>query len=214
MEEKNSDLLLTPSVKKDSKFKREYPFPIVTSVCKENESDPNWKIAEGYLDDNCVLVHDEESMKMLYCMGFFGKGTLSKNAPKICFQKMTTVSEKQKYTAFLHFESEKFAMTVSLKDCPLLVKLFYKNNDCAPVALQKFQTLKGMKKGVGPMTMQGLLKLIQKFEKTGSFAVQSGRGRKRIDSMVVEEVALATAVQEESSGGVQPCSVHWELPEH
>ncbi|GBN75379.1 hypothetical protein AVEN_8064-1 [Araneus ventricosus] len=54
------------------------------------------------------------------------------------------------------------------------------------------------------MTVQGLLKMIQKFEKTGSFAVQSGRGRKRIDSTVVEEVA--TAVQEESSGGVQPCS--------
>ncbi|GBM00545.1 hypothetical protein AVEN_77355-1 [Araneus ventricosus] len=66
------------------------------------------------------------------------------------------------YTAFLPFVSEKFAMTVSLKDCSLLVKLFYKNNDCAPVALQKFPTLK------------------------------------------VEEVA--TAVQEESSGGVLPCS--------
>ncbi|GBL98473.1 hypothetical protein AVEN_257882-1 [Araneus ventricosus] len=61
-----------------------------------------------------------------------------------------------------------------------------------------------MKKGVGPMTVQGLLKMIQKFEKTGSFSVQSGRGRKRIDSTVVEEVA--TAVQEVSSGGVQPCS--------
>ena len=54
------------------------------------------------------------------------------------------------------------------------------------------------------MTAQGLLKLIQKFEKTGSFDVQSDRGRKRIDSTVVEEVA--TAVQEESSGGVKPCS--------
>ncbi|GBM66464.1 hypothetical protein AVEN_146292-1 [Araneus ventricosus] len=94
-------------------------------------------------------------------------------------------------------------MTVSLKDCALLIKLFHKNNDCAPVALQKFRTLKGMKKGVGPMTVQGLLKMIQKFEKTGSFAVRPGRGRKRIDSTVVEEVA--TAVQEESSGGVQPC---------
>ncbi|GBM47056.1 hypothetical protein AVEN_179784-1 [Araneus ventricosus] len=95
-------------------------------------------------------------------------------------------------------------MTVSLKDCALLVKLFCKNNDCAPIALQKFRTLKGMKKGVGPMIVQGLLKMIQKFEKTGFFAVQSGRGRKKIDSTVVEEVT--TAVQEESSGGVQPCS--------
>ena len=34
--------------------------------------------------------------------------------------------------------------------------------------------------------------------------MQSGRGRKRIDSTVVEEVA--TAVQEESSSGMKPCN--------
>ena len=56
-----------------------------------------------------------------------------------------------RYRAFLHFVSEKFPMIVSLKDCTLLVKLFYKNNDCTPVALQRFRALKGMKKGVGPM---------------------------------------------------------------
>ena len=60
-------------------------------------------------------------------------------------------------------------MTVSLKDRAILVKLFYKNNDSAPVALQKFRTLKGIKKGVGPMTANGLEKMIEKFEKTGSF---------------------------------------------
>ena len=38
-------------------------------------------------------------------------------------------------------------MTVSLKYFFLLVKIFYKNNDCAPLALQKFRTLKGVKKG-------------------------------------------------------------------
>ena len=45
------------------------------------------------------------------------------------------------------------------------------------------------------MTVQGLLKVIQKFEKIGSFDVQSGRGRKRIDLTIAEEVA--TAVLEE-----------------
>ena len=45
--------------------------------------------------------------------------------------------------------------------------------------------------------------MIQKFEETGSFDVQSGRGGKRIDSTVVEE--MATAVQEESSGGMKSC---------
>ena len=39
-----------------------------------------------------------------------------------------------------------------------------------------------MKKGVVPMTVEGLLKMIQTIEKTGSFDMQSGRGRKRIDS--------------------------------
>ena len=70
---------------------------------------------------------------------------------------------------FLHFMPEKFTMTVSLKDCTLLVKLFYKNDDYAPVALQKFWTLKGMKKGVGLMTVQCLIKIIQEFEKDRFF---------------------------------------------
>ena len=72
-------------------------------------------------------------------------------------------------------------MTISLNDWSLLVKLFYENIDCVSVALQKFRTLKGMKKDVGPITVQGLLKMIQKFKKIGSFDVQSGRVRKRID---------------------------------
>ena len=60
-----------------------------------------------------------------------------------------------------------------------------------------------MKKEVGPMTVQYLLKMIQKFKKTGSFDVQSGRRRKRIDLTVDEEVAIV--VQEESSSSVKPC---------
>ena len=60
---------------------------------------------------------------------------------------------------------------VSLKDGALLIQLFYKNNDSSPVALEKFRSLKGMQKAVSPMTVQGLLKIIQKFEITGSFEV-------------------------------------------
>ncbi|GFW29597.1 uncharacterized protein TNCV_3934651 [Trichonephila clavipes] len=108
------------------------------------------------------------------------------------------------YMTFRHFTSGNFVMTVSLKDCALLVKLFYKNNDCASIALLKFRTLKDMKKGVGPMTTQSPEKMIQKFEETDSFHVQSGRGRKRVNSTVVDGVA--TVVQKESSGGLQPCS--------
>ena len=53
------------------------------------------------------------------------------------------------------------------------------------------------------MIVQGLLKIIQKFEKTGAFHVQSGKCKKKIDLIVVE---VATAEQEESSSGVKPCS--------
>ena len=42
------------------------------------------------------------------------------------------------------------------------------------------------------MTAAGLKKMIQKFEKAGSFNGQSIRGRKRIDSSVEE---VATSVQ-------------------
>ena len=52
--------------------------------------------------------------------------------------------------------------------------------------------------------MQALLKMIQKFEKTGSFDEQHCRGRKRIGLTVVKEVA--TALKEESGGNVKPCS--------
>ena len=122
-----------------------------------------------------------------------------------------TCYKNTKYTALLHFVSEKFAITVLLKYCSLIIKLLHMNKDCAPVARQKFRSVKGMKKGVDPMTVQYMLKMIQKLNKTGSFDVQSGRGRKRFDWTIVEEVA--TAVQEESSGGAKPCSAE-ELPEH
>ena len=56
-----------------------------------------------------------------------------------------------------------------------------------------------MEKGVDPMTLHGLFKIIQEFEKRGPFDVQSGSGKKIINSTVVEEVA--TAVREETSGG-------------
>ena len=71
-----------------------------------------------------------------------------------------------------------FAMGVSLQDRPLLVKLSYKNDDCVKVVLQKFRTLKGIKKGVGPMSVMGLKQMMQKFETTGLFDVQPGRLRK------------------------------------
>ena len=52
------------------------------------------------------------------------------------------------FTNFPHFASEKFVMIVSMKDRTFLEKFFYKNNDYAQVALQKFQILKSIKKSL------------------------------------------------------------------
>ncbi|GBM86589.1 hypothetical protein AVEN_165890-1 [Araneus ventricosus] len=95
-------------------------------------------------------------------------------------------------------------MTLSLKDRALLVKFFYKNNDCAAIALKKFRTLKGLRSGSGSMTAFGLKKMIDKFEESGSFDVKCGRGRKEIASTSVEDVA--TALQEASSSALGTCS--------
>ncbi|GBL75286.1 hypothetical protein AVEN_194509-1 [Araneus ventricosus] len=91
-------------------------------------------------------------------------------------------------------------MTLSLKDRALLVKLFYKNGDCAAIALKKFRTLKGFRSSSGPMTAFGLKKMIDKFEELGSDDVKCGRGRKAIASTSVEDVA--TTLQETSSSAL------------
>ena len=47
-------------------------------------------------------------------------------------------------------------MTPSMKDLALFVKLFYKNKDSEPVALQKLPTLRGMKNDVGLIIIEGV----------------------------------------------------------
>ncbi|GFV95406.1 uncharacterized protein TNCV_4574081 [Trichonephila clavipes] len=112
--------------------------------------------------------------------------------------------ENARCMTFLHFTSENFRHDTLIGGPRFTCKVFYKNNDCAPIALQKFWTLKAMKKCFGSMNAQGLEKIIRKFEDTGAFYVQSGRGRKRVNSTGVEEVA--TTMQEESNRGLQSCS--------
>ena len=56
------------------------------------------------------------------------------------------------YSAFLYFVSENFAKTV-LEGLCSACKAFLQKNDCALVALQKFLTLKGKKKGIDPMSI-------------------------------------------------------------
>ncbi|GBM12008.1 hypothetical protein AVEN_256096-1 [Araneus ventricosus] len=80
------------------------------------------------------------------------------------------------------------------------MKLFYHNGDCAAIALKKFWTLKGLRSGSGPMTAFGQKKMIDKFEESGSFDVNRGRGRNAIASTSMENVA--TALQEVSSSAL------------
>ncbi|GIY93685.1 hypothetical protein CEXT_680321 [Caerostris extrusa] len=67
-------------------------------------------------------------------------------------------------------------------------------------------------KDCGPMLAKGLQKIINKFEETCSFAMKSGRGRKSVASMSVEDGAAA--LQEKSSSGVQTCPILRHACEH
>ncbi|GBN65051.1 hypothetical protein AVEN_116199-1 [Araneus ventricosus] len=77
-------------------------------------------------------------------------------------------------------------MILSLKFRALIVMLFYKNSDCAKIALKKFRTLKGLRSGSGTMTAFSLKKMIDKFEESCSFDVKYGRGAKAIVSTTVD----------------------------
>ncbi|GBN40166.1 hypothetical protein AVEN_135523-1 [Araneus ventricosus] len=87
-------------------------------------------------------------------------------------------------------------MILSLNFRALLAKLFYKNGDCAKIALQKFRTLKGLRSGSVTMTAFGLKKVNDKFEESGSFDVKYGRGRKAI---------VSTSVDYSIAGSVKQC---------
>ncbi|GFV86584.1 uncharacterized protein TNCV_4184391 [Trichonephila clavipes] len=79
-------------------------------------------------------------------------------------------------------------MSLCLPDQALLVKLFYQNDNSAIVALRKFRTLKGLRKG--PLTTKNLRLMVTKFEETGSLNVRSGRGKKPVSAEAIEKVAL------------------------
>ncbi|XP_015908115.2 tRNA-splicing endonuclease subunit Sen2 [Parasteatoda tepidariorum] len=94
MASSNFVTLPNPVSKSKKSSKCVYPFPIIRSNCNETQADPNWQCMIGYLQDYCILVHDDESIKILYSQGFFGKGTLSKNAPKVCVEDKEIKNEK------------------------------------------------------------------------------------------------------------------------
>ncbi|GFV99071.1 hypothetical protein TNCV_1510491 [Trichonephila clavipes] len=71
---------------------------------------------------------------------------------------------------------------LSEKDKALLLKLFFMNKESATSALRKFQLQKNVKTGNGLLTVVRLIKLVQRFEETGSLEdhVRSGRPSLRI----------------------------------
>ena len=83
---------------------------------------------------------------------------------------------------FTLFMFEKFAVSVPAKNRALFAKLFHKNNDCAPISLQKFRTLKGQKKSC--WSDDYAEKIIQKFEMIVSFEVKSGRKNQLIQQQL------------------------------
>lgn len=95
-------------------------------------------------------------------------------------------------------------MTLSLTDRALLLKTFYKNGDCAEIALKKFWTLKCLRCGSGLMISFGLKKIIDKIKETGSCDVKCGRGWKAIYTTSVEDVAIA--LQEVLCRDLRTCS--------
>ncbi|GFW82071.1 uncharacterized protein TNCV_772001 [Trichonephila clavipes] len=89
-------------------------------------------------------------------------------------------------------------MSLCLPDRALLVKLFYQNDNSAIVALRKFWTLKGLRKG--PLTAKNLRLMVTKFVETTSLNVRSGRGKKPVSAEAIENVALQ--VEEDKSSNV------------
>ena len=87
-----------------------------------------------------------------------------------------------------------------MKNRALFLKLYYKNDECALRAIMRFQTLKSTKSG--PITTNGLRKIIAKFEETGSFDVKRGRGIQPVSPATVEDVATALQEQTSSDAGI------------
>ncbi|KAL1426075.1 hypothetical protein MTO96_018549 [Rhipicephalus appendiculatus] len=58
------------------------PFPLVFHLGTDKSSIVTWHICRGLLQPDGVEVTSQEDMKILYHMGYFGKGTLSRSAPR------------------------------------------------------------------------------------------------------------------------------------
>ena len=76
-----------------------------------------------------------------------------------------------------------------MQDRAFLVKCYYECDSNERHAVQRYRSVRGIRRG--PMTPQGLRKMMAKFEATGSLSVAPGRGRKPASAETEEVVALA-----------------------
>ncbi|GFT74240.1 DUF4817 domain-containing protein [Nephila pilipes] len=87
------------------------------------------------------------------------------------------------------------------KDKVLWVKLFYMNEGSTTVALRKFRLQKNVQNGSRPLTVADLIKLVQRFEETGSLEdrVRSGRPSLRQTLSLRETLASEFSVGSNSA---------------
>ena len=94
-------------------------------------------------------------------------------------------------------------MTLSLQERALLVKLLNQNGESTTEALQKFRSLKWLRKC--PSTSQGLVNMIKKFEGTEILVIQPRSEQKCSAAQAVDDVA--TQVEEDALQTIGSTSV-------
>ena len=109
----------------------------------------------------------------------------------------------QSFDTTRHYREEQNTV-IEKRDRALLVKLFYLNGSKSSAALREYRRMKGLRRG--PMSTNGLKKMVMKFESTGDFGVAPGRGRWPIPMEFVDEVAVAVADRAERAPNSATCA--------
>ena len=78
---------------------------------------------------------------------------------------------------------------IDLQDRIMLLKLFYKNNECVTQTLRSFNTLKNIKKTCDSISPAAVRSIISRFNETGSVQDKARSGRQ---SSSVEKVETVT----------------------
>ncbi|GFU42452.1 hypothetical protein TNCV_4555831 [Trichonephila clavipes] len=86
-------------------------------------------------------------------------------------------------------QSEKHCRMPTLSESVLLVRLYYRSSDNAAAAPGEFHRLKKQRRE--QMSERALKDMMVKFEKTGQLGVLPGRGRKRINNAVVQDICYS-----------------------